>query len=61
MLDSVTYRKENGDVVAGWGKYYGRMVEQGTKKMRAVPHFATTFERNKEKYYDAMLRKGGLL
>lgn len=60
LLDSVTYRKKNGEVEAGWGKYYGPMKEKGTKKMSATPHFAPTFERNKEKYYNAMLRNGGL-
>ena len=60
LLDTVTYRRKNGEVEAGWGKYYGPMVDKGTKKMSATPHFAPTFERNKEKYYNAMLRKGGL-
>lgn len=60
LLDTVTYRKVNGEVEAGWGKYYGPMVDRGTAKMRGVSHFAPTFERNKEKYYKIMIQKGGL-
>jgi len=60
LLDTVTYRRANGEVEAGWGKYFGPMVEKGTKKMTGTPHFAPTFERNKEKYYRMMIQKGGL-
>lgn len=60
LLDTVTYQKINGEIEVGWGKYFGRMVDRGTKKMSANPHFAPTFQRNKEKYYNAMMRKGGI-
>ena len=60
LLDTVAYQKRNGEIEVGWGKYYGPMVEKGTKKMKGTPHFSPTFKKNKEKYYDAMLRKGGL-
>lgn len=60
LLDTVGYRRKNGEVETGWDKYYGPMVEKGTKKMSATPHFAPMFRKNKEKYYNAMLRKGGL-
>lgn len=58
LLDTVTWQKEKKEVKVGWGKYYGRMVENGTHLMRAQPHLLPTFERNKEKYYKLMT--GGL-
>lgn len=45
------------EVVVGWGKYYGRMVELGTKKMDARAHMYPLWEHNKEKYYKLMLTK----
>lgn len=60
LLDTITYKKIKSEVEAGWGKYYGPMVEKGTKKMSGTPHFVTTFQRNKEKYYKLMIQKGGL-
>lgn len=60
LLDTITYKKTKTEVEAGWGKYYGPMVEKGTTKMRGTPHFATTFQRNKEKYYKLMIQQGGL-
>ena len=50
------YGKQN-DVEVGWGKYYGRMVENGTKGKKSNPHLKPTFERNKEKYYQKMIEK----
>ena len=58
LLDSVTKNKTTKEIEVGWGKYYGTMVEKGTKRMRGTPHFAPTFEKNKEKYYKKMI--GGL-
>ena len=40
-----------------WGKYYGPMVERGTKNMAKQPHLINTFEKNKEKYYKKMVEK----
>lgn len=54
LLDTITHKKNGEEVEAGWGKYYGLFLEKGTRKMSAQPHLATTFERNKEKYYDKM-------
>ena len=54
LLDTVTQKKNGEEVEVGWGKYYGVFLEKGTRKMSAQPHLATTFERNKEKYYDKM-------
>lgn len=50
------YGKHN-DVEVGWGKYYGRMVEYGTVKTRTVAHMRPLFEKNKDKYYNVMLKK----
>lgn len=58
LIDSVTKEREKKEIKVGWGKYYGPMVERGTRKMKATPHFAPTFEKNKEKYYKKMM--GGL-
>lgn len=57
LLDTVTYRRTNTEIEVGWEKYYGPMVENGTKHMRGVPHISTTFEANKEKYYQKMIKK----
>lgn len=55
LLDTVGYTVKGEEVETGWGKYYGPMVEKGTKKMKGTPHFRTTFDRNKEKYYKLMI------
>ncbi|WP_297780353.1 HK97-gp10 family putative phage morphogenesis protein [Blautia sp.] len=54
LLDTVTYKRTKSDIEVGWGKYYGPMVENGTKKMNGSPHIKPGFERNKEKYYKIM-------
>lgn len=56
LLDTVTYSRKKDEVETGWGKYYGPMVERGTRKMAGTPHFSTTFEANKEKYYKLMTK-----
>lgn len=55
LVDSFCYEIKNEEIVIGWGKYYGRMVEDGTIKTRSQPHLKPTFERNKKKYYDEMI------
>ncbi len=57
LLDTVTYEKNGDEIEVGWGKYFGPMVERGTKKMPGTAHMAPTFERNKEKYYQQMIEK----
>lgn len=49
------------DVEVGWGKYYGPMVERGTRRMGARPHIAPTYEKNRNKYEQRMREKFGLL
>lgn len=60
LIDTFSYEKEKKEVIVGWGKYYGRMVEYGTKKMSARVHLRICFEQNKEKYYKMMIAKLGL-
>ena len=54
LIDTVTYQKSKNEVITGWGKYYGPMVENGTVKMDGVPHMRPAFEKNKETYYGKM-------
>lgn len=60
LVNSFSYRKKNNEIETGWGKYYGPMVENGTEKMNARPHFYPLWEKNKEKYYKTMITKLGL-
>ena len=60
LINSGAIEKKDKEVVVGWGKYYGRMVELGTEKMNARPHMYLLWERNKEKYYKLMLTRLGM-
>ena len=57
LINTFSYRKKENEYEVGWGKYYGPMVENGTKKMKSRPHLKPCFEKNKEKYYNKMLNK----
>ncbi len=58
LIETFTYQKvQNNEINIGWGKYYGRMVEDGTFKTRAQPHLKPTYEKNKEKYYKIMIER----
>lgn len=56
LIDSFAYEKRKKKIVVGWGKYYGRMVENGTSKMSARRHLLPVYEKNKDKYYKLMLK-----
>ena len=56
LVDSFTRQTKGQEVKVGWGKYYGRMVELGTKRNRAQPHLLPLYERNASKY-DAIMRE----
>lgn len=56
LLDTVTYEKKENEVKVGWGKYYGRMVENGTKRSRANPHLKPQYQ-SQEKKYVGIIRK----
>lgn len=60
LVKSFSYKKKKNEVEAGWGKYYGPMVEKGTEKMNAQPHLYPLWNRNKEKYYKKMITELGL-
>lgn len=60
LINSFAFRKKKNEVEVGWGKYYGPMVEDGTKKMDENPHVYPLWDKNKEKYYKVMLTKLGL-
>lgn len=57
LVNTFAMERVNGEIKVGWGKYYGPMVEHGTKKMTAKAHLKPLFERNKEKYYRKMTEK----
>lgn len=55
MLDSVQAAPSGKDaVLVSWGRYYGKFVEYGTKKMGAQPHLIPTWDQNKDRYYKLM-------
>lgn len=54
VVKTFALERAKGEVKAGWGKYYGPMLERGTKKMAAQAHLKPLFEQNKEKYYRKM-------
>lgn len=60
LIETFDYEARGKEVVVGWGKYYGRMVENGTSKMAARRHLKPVFDKNKEKYYKIMLTKIGI-
>ena len=60
LVNSFAYRKKEKEIEAGWGKYYGPMVENGTKNMNAKPHLYPLWDKNKEKYYKTMLTTLGI-
>lgn len=60
LVDSFAIAEKDKEVVVGWEKYYGRMVERGTEKMYARAHMYPLWEHNEEKYYKIMLEKSGL-
>lgn len=57
LITTFSYNKTSEDIEIGWGKYYGRMVEEGTKKTKKQSHLKPLFEKNKEKYYQQMIKK----
>ncbi len=55
LIDSFDFREKSKNVEVGWGKHYGKMVEFGTSKMKAQPHFYPTWEKNKNKILNKMV------
>lgn len=58
LVNTISYRKLSDEIEITWGKYYGPMVEKGTKKMRTShPHMKPLWEKNKRKYQEIEIRK----
>lgn len=57
LIRTFSYRKKEKEFEVGWGKYYGPIVENGSKNMTARTHLRPCFEKNKEKYYSLMFKK----
>jgi HK97 gp10 family phage protein len=57
LVRSFAYKKytKSQEVEVGWGKYYGPMVERGTKKMKARAHMVPLYNANKSKYEKTMV------
>ncbi|MDD6788661.1 MAG: HK97 gp10 family phage protein [Lachnospira sp.] len=60
MLDTVGTQRADKAIEVGWGAYYGKMVENGhrsskSKFIAAQPHLTTTWNQNKDKYYQTMI------
>lgn len=60
LIKCFAYKKKNKEVEAGWGKYYGPILEHGSVKMNAQEHLFPVWDRNKEKYYKKMFTKLGI-
>lgn len=56
LIHTFASEKQGHEIEVGWGKYYGPMVERGTKRMTARPHLVPLFNSNKEKYYKKMIQ-----
>jgi HK97 gp10 family phage protein len=61
LVNSFAYEKTAKDVAVGWGKYYGRMVEEGTRKMKSQAHLVPLWNRNQEKYITNFKRRNNLM
>ena len=66
LIDTFSYRVTATDIEVGWGKYYGKILENGAnirgKKSKKthhiqVKHLVPTFDKNKSKYYQLMLNE----
>lgn len=57
IIDTFLLERTKSEIKVGWGKYYGPMLEHGTKKMAKRAHLKPLFEQNKEKYYKKMTEK----
>ena len=60
LIDSFLYARSGRyrlQYEIGWGKFYGRMVEDGTERSKAQPHMGPAYERNKERYWQLMIEQ----
>lgn len=63
LIDTFTYRRTKDDIAVGWGKYYGRMVEDGSVQMKkgGTPHLVPTWNRNSDKYISDFKKRNNLI
>lgn len=61
LIDTFSSRKAKKQVEVGWGKYYGPIVEKGSRLMKANPHMHPVFEKNANHYYRTMIDQIGIL
>ena len=57
LVDTFTWERTETTIKVGWGKYYGPMLEHGTRKMKAQAHLKPLFERNEVNYYRTMIQE----
>lgn len=58
LITTFCYQKaKNNEIEVGWGKYYGPLVENGTKRTKAQSHLVPTFKTNEGRYYQMMINK----
>lgn len=58
LVSTFAQRRTRSDIEVGWGKYYGPMVERGTRTMKkSHPHMQPLFNQNQMKYYEAMKKE----
>lgn len=50
LIDTFAKRTRAKEIEVGWGKYYGPMVENGTRKMGARSHLKPLWNKNVNKY-----------
>ncbi len=61
LVNTFAYKRNTTykDVAVGWGKYHGRMVEGGTRKMRAQAHLVPLWNKEKEAIHTKMIKHLG--
>lgn len=66
LIDTFAYRVTSKEVEVGWGKWYGRILENGanvkgrnSKKRYHIQrkHLEPVYTKNKEKYFKLMIKK----
>ena len=57
LVKTFANTRKKKEIEVGWGKYYGRMVEDGTKKMKSQQHLKPLWNKNEEKYYKLMIER----
>ena len=57
LINTFAMERSDKEIKVGWGKYYGPMVEHGTKKMASRAHLKPLFQQNKERYYRKMIER----